>query len=131
MSKILPGCLLFFILLTGCQDETIFIDYTIRNGSDRTIWIRYQKTVNDSIDSSLITDKQSLRIHTETVEDKSAKKYLNKLEQIPFEFIEITDLDGNFISCPANSLTCWTYNEDNDSGTAIISLGLYQSSFNP
>lgn len=100
---------IFFVstFLVGCKKEYT-VEFIIQNRSQRKLQINFQKLDQSQIDSNQINSGQELTFLIEMAEGQKTEDYLDDLTEIPIDFLEITDLNQNNLTCNPLNIDCWT-----------------------
>ncbi len=112
------------LLITSCTKREYHVEYKIDNSSSRSLNIIYKRPLSPEPDTNLINPGRSLIFFIESGTDKPVQKYLDNLQQLPVEYIEVTDLDENQAVCVMD-LSCWkkwANNKDEGLGEVILSI---------
>lgn len=130
LSLFLVSGLLISFLFLSCNSRSHYIEYAVENATNETILIQYRISPNDEIDSSLISNRKRLIFFVETGDKEPVKKYMNNIEELPFDFLEVSNQSGNELLCDPMRLNCWEQNfVDERRGVAEITLPVTNDRF--
>lgn len=101
--------ILILSMLSACTEDYSY-EFVLENGSARTVFMNVQQRGSSTIDSSLIAPGSALVLGVDIVDARNANRARDRVE-VPFEMLQVTDLDGNVPnlcnqSIPS-SLQCW------------------------
>lgn len=104
MKTTFPLLLFFAFLFSACERE-YYIEYEVNNRSDRKLLIAYQKAGQEILDSNLINT--SLVFFVETGMGKHTQNYIEDINELPVDFISVTDEAGNALTFDVMDFENW------------------------
>lgn len=117
------------LLMMSCNKEYT-VEFSVENSSERKLQVIFQRPNELQIDSNQINRGQQLIFLVEMGEGEKAESYINGLSELPLDFLEISDLNQNQLSCEPIKMECWKQSSFGSKGElGTISLRVVESSF--
>ena len=127
MKTAIPILLLFAFLFSACERE-YYVEYSIRNSSNKKLLVTYKKQGQEIPDSNLIVGSLFFLIETGT--GQKTEKYLDGLDALPLDFISVTDEEGNTPTYDVMDFENWRTTPPQSRGDiGVVYLPIYRWHF--